>query len=115
MAKAVISFSIDADLLKQMDELADAKDISRSKFLERLVREEVQGGAQALKLLSDPKTGPAFLRLFGSPEFVQQMADALGDQLPENALPLFERKLRGAVKEVGKAAKEVRPRRGRKK
>lgn len=115
MAKTIITLGIDADLVKQLDAVADAQDISRSKFIERLLRDELAGSEQALKVLGDKKLGPVFLKLFGSPEFMQNLAAALGEQLPENALPLFERKLRGAAEETIKAAKEIRPKRGRKK
>lgn len=111
MAKTIITLGIESDLVKQLDEVADAQDVSRSKFIERLLREELQGSHQALKVLTDPQLGPQLLKLFGSPAFVQQLAAALGEQLPENAMPLFERKLRGAVEQVDKAAKEVRGRR----
>lgn len=105
MAKTICTFSIDADLLKQLGELADAQGLSRSQLIERCVRDQIAGQTVAVQVMANPVLGPMLAGMFANPQFIKQFAAAIGDQLPAEQLPLFQRAMQGMVDQAAKLGK----------
>lgn len=103
-AKAVFSLSFDPQLLAQIDRLCKAQNLSRSQLMERWVREKVMGETQAVALMANPVVSELVVKTFGNPAFLEQLAKALGERLPENALPLFHEAVQGVARSAQIAA-----------
>jgi hypothetical protein len=85
----VISITFDPDLLRRVDELADALGQSRSAFIARLVREGVESEGDAIRAFQHPVIGPALLKAFSDRDVLKGMADVMGEQLTDQQLLLF--------------------------
>lgn len=97
--KVTASFSVDPDLLKQVDDLADAQSLSRSQLLEKWMKQAVEQEKQAAAVLSNPVLLEGFAKAFSAPGILKEMAKALGDELSDEQLELFHRTLSATVEQ----------------
>lgn len=85
----VISFSLDAELVKQIEDLADAKRMNRSKLVEEFIREGMREEQVMVKAAQTPYLMQALLKAFSDPKVIQLMGRVLGQELDPKDLVLF--------------------------
>lgn len=85
--KTIVTMSLDTDLVRRVDDLADAQGRSRSWLIESWIREQLQGEEMTIKALSNPTVLKALMQAFGNPEVVKAVALAAGgDANPQEML-----------------------------
>lgn len=89
--RVTASFTIPADLLKQVDDVADAQRLSRSTLLETWILEKLDSEKLNVQLLANPAVFQAMVKAFGNPEVLKSMAQAVGQELKPEQLELFHR------------------------
>lgn len=93
--KQVLSIAMDPELVKRVDELADAVNQSRSAFIERCVRDAVEQEGDAIKAFQHPVLGPALIQAFSNREVLKGMAEVMGQDLTDQQLLLFRQMVSG--------------------
>lgn len=91
--KITVSFSIDEDLVREIEALADAQGISRSLFVQRVIREAIDHERGVLAAMNNPKVREQFLKLFTQPGMVMEMAKAMNQPLTKEQHERVERGL----------------------
>ncbi len=99
MPRSIISITIEPELLKRLDDLADAQGVARSQLIEKLISEGIEGEEMAVRALTNPVVMQAMVGAFRDPTVLRAMAVAVGQELSTEQLQLFQRAM-GAVSEV---------------
>jgi len=106
--KMVLSITIDPDLVRRVDELADSLGQSRSAFISRLVKEGVDSEGDAIRAFQHPVIGPALLKAFSDREVIKGIADVMGENLTDQQLLLFRQVMNGLTPPVELVRKKRR-------
>lgn len=87
--RAIISVTIEPELLKRLDDLADAQAVPRSQLIETLIRQGIEDEEIAVRAVTNPVILNAFMGAFRDRAVVKAMASAVGDELSPEQLNLF--------------------------
>jgi metal-responsive CopG/Arc/MetJ family transcriptional regulator len=88
--KTIISFSLDTELVKRIDDLADAKGMSRSRLVEAMLRDGIGDEHLMVKAAQSPVLMQALMKAFGSPEVLKQMAKVMGTKMSDTEVLEFQ-------------------------
>lgn len=105
--KTIVSLYFDSDLVKRIDRLAASHDISRSKYIERVVAESIEDDEIAVRVMTDPVVAPAMLSALAKPEILRAMTGLLREQLSDEQLNLFSQVMHSAGKSAAKRAERT--------
>lgn len=115
-ARMISSIAMPKELWEAVERLADAQDTSRSRLIERWIREKIEGEKQMVALLGNPVVGRRLAQMFSDPDVLRQLVAALGEKLDDKQLMLFEQGIRGIQGEAEKLTqRKAAPRRPRRK
>jgi hypothetical protein len=89
--RVTASFVVPADLLKQVDDLADAQRLSRSQLLETWIRDRIEGEKVNLAMVGNPAVMKAMMQAFSDPNVMKSFASAVSEDLSTDQLELFHR------------------------
>lgn len=106
--KVILSVAVDPELVKLLSELAESQNMSRSQLVQRVLQQAVEQERATVAILGHPVLGPMMTRLFGTPDFLKTLVEAMGQQLPAEQLPLFHKALQDATVQVPAAAALVK-------
>lgn len=101
--RVTASFTIPQDLLKRVDDLADAQRLSRSQLLERWILDAIEGESLAVKMMASPAVMSAMTAAFSRPEVIKQFGQAVNAELSSEQLELFNRAMIEAQEQAKKA------------
>lgn len=101
--KTRLTICIDPPFAARLKRFARATRQSVSGCVEKLLRESLEESELAVSVLSDPVIGQHLLKAFGNVDFIKGMAQHLGEELTDEQLELFSKRLSvaaepGAVK-----------------
>lgn len=102
--KIKVSVALDRELVVRLDGIAKVTNASRSKVIDQLLREGIEGSEQMAKLMADPETRRVVIESFSKPGFLQSVANAMGQKLPAGA----ERILSETMEETGQAVADAK-------
>lgn len=128
-SKQIISLSIDAPLMERVNMLADAKGLSRSAMIERLIEEAIEQEEMATAAFANPVVAQAIMQAFMNPKVAKEVAKSMvggsspaqmemfhrGIQLMNNYSQEWQKDLppevraKNAVKKTMKDAKKRKP------
>ncbi|MGA2498882.1 MAG: ribbon-helix-helix protein, CopG family [Tepidisphaeraceae bacterium] len=74
--KVIMSMTIDAELARRVEDMADAQRVSRSALLERLVRESLDQESQFLGMLGNDHVREFLSGMLSNPKLLMGMATA---------------------------------------
>ena len=87
MQKERITVTLDPDLLARIDRLAELRDESRSRMMERLLDYGVEDEEKLMASLATPLLGSIVQSIVDHPKIVAALAQAIGERLtPEEYL-----------------------------
>lgn len=90
MAKRVpMGLSLDGKLMARVDRLAKAMGLTRSRYVENLVRDAIEDAELGVRAFSDPAIMGPLCEMLSKREWVQSCAKAMGAELGEDQLKLF--------------------------
>lgn len=72
--KTIVTMSLDTELVRRLDDLADAQGRSRSWVIENWMREKLEDEEVTVKLLTNPVVMKAVLETFKNPEVLRTLA-----------------------------------------
>lgn len=78
-----ITITIDAELLRRVDAVADARAESRSAIIERIVKNEIVSEERFLKVLEVPVTRLIVEKIMGSPTIAGVIAEMVGNSMTQ--------------------------------
>ena len=82
--KVCISYTLDPVLIRRINAAADVLHVSRSQFVEGLLRTALSDADAAEKFMSDPNLTRVFYTAFAQPGVLRAMVDAMGDQITQD-------------------------------
>ena len=89
--KEKISISIDAELLRRLDAVCEARGQSRSAVFERIVRNEIDGEEKFLDYMEKPINRALMTVIMKTPGVLDAIATLVGEHLtPENVVEIKE-------------------------
>lgn len=97
--KERVTIAIDGQMLKRIDRLAAAKKQSRSAWFSETIADGLDQEEAAVKVFTDPLLRETLVKAFSAPGMLQQFAAAVGDELSQDQLKLFESRIAGVVAE----------------
>lgn len=98
--KMVVTLYLTIDLVKRIDRIASARDLSRSKYIEQALESSITDDEVTVQALTDPVIGPAFMSAFAKPEVLRAMSATLKQDLNDEQLSLFQRAMAGMQHQV---------------
>lgn len=82
--KAKFTISMDAELLRRLDRVAEAREDNRSEMIERIVHNAIAFEEQAVKLLLDNTIlRETVVRLMESPRLLEVISKFVGDNISQ--------------------------------
>jgi hypothetical protein len=88
--KLVVAVTLEADVVKRLDDVARLNDLSRSRQVEQFIIAGLDEGEFAVKAFANPAIVRAMGKMFADRSLVKQLAQAItADTTPEQ-LRLFE-------------------------
>lgn len=117
--KMLLTIYIDVDLVKRIDRLSSSEDVSRSKYVERVLADSIEQEELTVRTMTDPVVAPAMMKALASPEVMRAMLSMIRQDLTDEQLSLFQQTMHAASEQVQKRAGRVNakrsPSRGREK
>lgn len=98
-AKRPIAITLSPDLIDAVTEYADALSISRSSFIESVLRDAFAQGSLTAQAMTNDAIRKAFLEAFSRPGVMAEMTHILGTQLSENESQMLLEFLRSSEKQ----------------
>jgi predicted transcriptional regulator len=89
-SKTIISFSIDSLLAKRLEDLADAKGVSRSALVEDFIEQGLGGEEAAVRVAKNPVLMEAMVKLFENRDVFREMMKAVGESVSPQELVKYE-------------------------
>ena len=81
MQKERITVTLSPELVARIDRLAELRDHSRSKMMEKLLDVAVEEEEQTIKQLASPVLGPIVQSIMDHPKLINALAKVIGQQL----------------------------------
>lgn len=103
-----VSLSLDEQVLKRIDRVAEAQQRSRSQTVEGLVLDGLQGVEGFVQMMGNPVLREHFAQALAQPGVLSELAATMGRQLDPGEMELFAEtfeKLSG--KDTGEAARKA--------
>src|SRR5674476_229708 len=91
--KRFLAAAIDTDLVVRLDKVAAARGVSRSKYVEEIVRDALDEDEQVVRALNDPVLMPAMMGAFAKPEVLRAMAGVMRAEMSDQQLALFQQSM----------------------
>lgn len=117
MAREVKAVNVDVEVWKRVDELASAQNLSRSEYVEKLLREGIQGDELTVKVMTDPVLVPAMSKAFADPSVMRALLAVMRENkdVGQQELDFFLESMESAKKKLvgqakSKQSAQVRPR-----
>jgi len=101
--KQIVSLSLDSDLFKRVENLADAKGMSRSALIEEFIKNGIGNEEIAVAMFKNPVLLEALMKAFAQPSVIKEFARSMHEQAASpQQLELFHQGL-GLVKNYSEA------------
>ena len=107
MPKKPVNVTIDEEVLREIDHLAELRGESRSAVVERAIRAGLEAQREGLELVGSPVVGPVLTKLLESPKLHKMLADFVSANITEEEAQDMADKARGA-REAGKKLRAER-------
>lgn len=98
-----IAVTVEPALLERIERLAKAKGQNRSRFIEELIRDQIDQEELTVKALTDPVIGPALAGMFARPDILRAMTAQLRQDMTDEQLKLFTGSIEAAMGGLGAA------------
>ena len=95
--KGYLSVYIDADLLRRLDRLAAARDVSRSKLVEEMLLDQLGNSELHVAAMTNPTIVNALMGAMARPEVLRAMSSAMREDVDDEQLQLFQRAINAAT------------------
>lgn len=93
-ARRVFSIALDPEKIARLDDLADARGISRSRLIEQYIDEAMQEDETTVRVLSDPVLLRGFAQAFKDKGMIRRLLDVVsGEGADPDQLHLFQQSL----------------------
>lgn len=100
--KERVTITLDADLLRRIDGVCEARGEPRSAFIERMLRREIHGEEELMADLESPLYRAVVHVVKGMPGFVDLVAKAAGQDAAEVREAMNTQLARGKERQAGK-------------
>ena len=90
--KQIVSLSLNSELMKRVENLADSKGMSRSALIEDLIENGIDQEEIAVAAFTNPVVRDALMKSFARPEVIKALIKGIGDEDPKQ-LELFNQGL----------------------
>jgi len=87
--RAIITVTIEPELLKRVDDLADVQGLPRSQLIEHLITQGINDEEIGVKAMTNPVVVNALMKSFRDPTVLRALANAVGEELSPDQLNLF--------------------------
>ena len=89
--KSLLTVSINTDLVRRLDDLADARNVSRSSLVERFISDSIEDDETVVRFAADPVLMGAMAKIFGDRSMLKRMTEVISSEgtTPEQ-LRLFQ-------------------------
>lgn len=109
MQKDRITVTLTPELVDRIDRLADLRDVSRSRLMERLLELAVEDEEKSLEHLASPVLGPIVQGIMEHPKIIAMIAKAIGERMDPEEIAQWEK----AAPKIRKTRERLRDERGR--
>ena len=101
--KQFITLYLNKETVKRLDDLAAAKNTSRSRFCEQLILDGLQDSELTVRAMTTPVVRDALFSVLAKPDVLRAIMRGMQDELSDDQLELFSRAMIGASQAVEKA------------
>ena len=103
--KSLLTVSINTDLVRRLDDLADARNVSRSSLVERFISDSIEDDETVVRFAADPVLMGAMAKIFGDRSMLKRMAEVISSEgtTPEQ-LRLFQTAITNITEDVAATA-----------
>lgn len=111
VTRRVVSISISRKLLEAVDAIARGQKLKRSNLIERMIESQVEHERLIAGAFSNPHVVQAFSKAFSQPGMMKTLVAAMGEELTDEQLELFDRGLAEAMQPTAQAVVKAKSRR----
>lgn len=88
--KQILSLSLDVELVKRVDNLADANGMSRSAMVESFIESGIDQEELKIRAFTNPVLREALMKSFSSPSVVKALLKGMKDEVTPQDMQLFQ-------------------------
>jgi hypothetical protein len=109
-----VTITIERELLKIVDNLADAQNLTRSQFIERQIRNGIEQEKFSVAMMANPEVAKMLAKVFGSPEALRMVGAAVEAEVTEKHLEEVNRRLTAAADVASQVVNPTKKGKGKK-